>query len=147
MGQLIDLGCLSVKRRLNPLARRNRTITRRLLAIGGRPKTIGCSLGAVIRGSPALTRDPQHQFSRHRTVRTIARLSTPVPPSSYLIARRSYTIALLARDIPSARRIQTSTSLSGSQPSRVLTSSADLAANLLTGSRRHFLIASGLVLI
>jgi hypothetical protein len=79
--------------------------------------------------------------------RSIARLSAPGPPGSSLIARRGYTIALLPCDIPFGRRVQTSTSLPASQLSRVLASSVDLVANLLTGSRRRFLIAGALILI
>jgi hypothetical protein len=150
MGQLIDLGRLSIKRRLNPVARRHHTITRRLLAIRGRPETIGCSIGAIIRGPPAITRDPQHLLSRHctdRSDRPITRLGAPVPTVSYLIARRSYASTLLGRNIPCSRRIQASTSLPYSQLSRVLTSLADLVTNLLTDSRRRFLIAGALILI
>jgi hypothetical protein len=150
MGQLIDLGRLAVKRGLNPVARRHRTITRRPLAFRSRPETICRGIGAIVRSPPTITRDPQHLLSRHRTSRygrTIPRLSAQVPPLGYPIARRSYASALPGRDIPRARRIQTSTSLPASQLSRVLTSRADLATNPLTGSRRRFLIAGRLILI
>jgi hypothetical protein len=147
MGQLIDLGRLSVKRGLNPIASRHRTITRRLLAVRGRSETIRRSLGAIVRSPPAITRDSQHLLSRHRSGGTITRLSAPVPPVSYLIARRSYTSALLGRDIPCRGRIQTGTSLPNSQLSRVLSSRADHATNPLTGSGCRFLIAGGLILI
>ncbi|HEY5285983.1 MAG TPA: hypothetical protein VIJ50_02645 [Solirubrobacteraceae bacterium] len=150
MGQLIDLGRLPVKRRLNPVTRSHPTITRRLLAIRGRPETISCSIGTIVRGPPAITRDPQHLLSRHRagrSARPITRLGAPVPTVSYLMARRSYTSALIARDIPFGRRIQTSTCLPDSQLSRVLTPRADLATNLVTDTRRQFLIAGALILI
>lgn len=150
MGQLIDLGRLPVKRRLNPVARSHLTIMRRLLAIRGCPETIGCSNGAIIRGPPAITRDPQHLLSRQlarRSAHPTTRLSAPVPPVSYLVAGRSYTSALLARYIPCGRRTQTSPRLPDSQLSRVLTSRADLATNLLTDSRRQFLITGALILI
>jgi hypothetical protein len=150
MGQLIDLGRLAVKRGLNPVARRHRTITRGLLAFRGRPETICRCIGAIVRSPPAITRDPQQLLSRHRTSRssrTITRPNTLVSPLGYPIARRGYTSALPGRDIPRGRHIQTSTSLPVSQLSRVLTSRADLTTNLLAGSRRRFLIAGRLILI
>lgn len=142
MGQLIDLGRLAIKRGLNPVARGHRTIARGLLAFRGRPETIRRSLRAIIRSPSAIARDSQCLLSRHRTAR-----SAPAAPVSYPIAPRGYASALLSRDIPRARRIQTSTSPPDSQLSRVLTSRADLATNLLTGSQRQFLIAGRLILI
>jgi hypothetical protein len=118
VGQLIDLGRLAVKRSLNPVARRHHTITRRLLAFGSRPETIGCSIGAIVRRPPAITRNPQHLLSRRRT---ITRLNAPIPPVSYPIALPSHPSALLGRETPRARRIQTSTSLPYPQLSRMLT--------------------------
>jgi hypothetical protein len=144
MGQLINLGRLAVKRSLNPIARRHQTITRGLLAFGGRPETIGCSIGAIIRSPPAITRDPQHLLARHRT---ITRLSAPVPSLGYSVALRSHPIALLSCETPRARRIQTSTRVPDSHLGRVLTSRADLAPHLRTGARRQFLIAGKLILI
>ncbi len=114
MGHLIDLGRLPVKWGLDPVACHHCTITRRLLAFRGRPETIGCSIGAIIRGPPTITRDSQHLLFRHRagrSVHTITRLRAPLPPVSYLIARHGYTSALLSREIPCSRRIQTSPSL------------------------------------
>jgi len=142
MGQLIDLGRLAVKRGSDPIARRHRTITRRLLAFRGCPQTICRGLGAIVRSPPAITRDPQRLLSRHRASRR-----APAPPVSYPIARRGYASALPSRDIPRARRIQTSTSTPDSQLSRVLTPRAELATNPLTGCRRQFLIAGRLILI
>jgi hypothetical protein len=144
VGQLIDLGRLAVKRGLNPLARRHQTITRGLLAFGGCPEPIGCSIGAIVCSPPAITRDPQRLLSHHRT---IPRPSAPVPPLSSPVALPSYPIALIGRETPRTRRIQTSTSLPDSHLSRVLTSRAKLATYLRTGSRRQFPIAGNLILI
>jgi hypothetical protein len=83
MGQLIDLGRLAVKRGLNPITRRDSTITCRLLAFRGRPETIGCSIGAIIRGPSAIPGDSQCLLSCDRTSRcgcTITRPSALVAP-------------------------------------------------------------------
>jgi hypothetical protein len=95
MGQLVDLGRLAVKRGLSPVARRHRTIMRRLLAFRGRPEAICRSLGAIVRSPPTITRDSQRLLFRHR-----ASPSAPLAPLGYPIARRSYASAFLGCDIP-----------------------------------------------
>jgi hypothetical protein len=144
VGQLIDLGRLAVKRGLNSVACRYRTIKGRPFAFGGRPETICCSIGAIVRRSPTITRNPQRLLSRHHTS---TRLSAPVPPLSSPIALRSHPIALLGRETTRARRIQTSTRVPDSHLSRVVTSRADVVTRLRTGSRHQFLIAGHLILI